>query len=201
MNTPTQLDLATLENVVTQKSRKERTEVAILGSIACVGIVTIAVLAPNAVGILSKLVPDTRPLSQKQSVRRAIDRLITQEYITKQSGRYTLTKQGEDRLQKLLFVAQRTSAGNQRWDKKWRIVIFDIHESRKAIRDELRRMLADTGFVKLQQSVWVYPHRCDEIIALLKFHLTLGWDLIYIIADAIEGDEKLRKHFRLPPAS
>ena len=193
-----ELDLATLEDVVARQSRKQRTEAAILGSIALAGVLSVAVLAPNAVQVLGKMIPDVRPLSQKQSVRRAIGRLIKHGSIVKEGGRYALTDHGRDRLARLRFVARSTSNRKRRWDKKWRIVIFDIKEGRKSVRDELRRILVKAGFVQLQKSVWVFPYRCDETIALLKFHLTLGWDLVYIIADAIEGDEELRHHFGLP---
>ena len=194
-------DITSIEDMVARQSRKQRTEAAILGSIACVGLLACSLLAPNAAGVLSKMVPDIRPTSQKQSVRRAIGRLIQYGYIAKRSSRYELTQEGQVRLQELLFTTHMTHERPARWDKKWRIVIFDIREERKHVRDQLRRMLMEAGFVQLQKSVWVYPHRCDEVIALLKFHLTLGWDLVYIIADAIEGDEDLRRHFNLPRAT
>jgi hypothetical protein len=55
--------------------------------------------------------------------------------------------------------------------------------------------LQEAGFEKLQGSVWVYPYRCDDVVALLKRHLLLGRELIYIIADGIEGDEIIREKF------
>ena len=45
--------------------------------------------------------------------------------------------------------------------------------------------------------MWVYPFRCDEVVALLKFKLKLGRRAVYMIFDAIENDEWLREHFRL----
>ena len=42
-----------------------------------------------------------------------------------------------------------------KWDGKWRIVIFDIPENKKVIRNLFRRNLKKWGFKKWQQSVWI----------------------------------------------
>ena len=44
---------------------------------------------------------------------------------------------------------------NKPWDGKFRIVLFDIPEKNRPIRDELRNRLKEFGFVGWQQSVWV----------------------------------------------
>jgi len=51
--------------------------------------------------------------------------------------------------------------------------------------------------VCLQQSVWVYPYHCQEIIELLKQYLELNVEVIYMLVDLIEGDEWLKKEFQL----
>lgn len=43
----------------------------------------------------------------------------------------------------------------EEWDGKWRIVLFDIPESKNSVRDLFRRRLKDWGFKKWQQSVWI----------------------------------------------
>lgn len=40
------------------------------------------------------------------------------------------------------------------WDKKWRIVVFDIPENKRSVRDILRNRLKIWGFNPWQQSVW-----------------------------------------------
>ncbi|MBI2039556.1 hypothetical protein HYT18_00610 [Candidatus Microgenomates bacterium] len=42
-----------------------------------------------------------------------------------------------------------------KWDGKWRIVIFDIPEQRRIIRNLFRRNLKKWGFKHLQKSVWI----------------------------------------------
>jgi len=41
------------------------------------------------------------------------------------------------------------------WDGKWRIVIFDIPEQKRIIRNLFRRNLKKWGFEQLQKSVWI----------------------------------------------
>ena len=47
---------------------------------------------------------------------------------------------------------------NQGWDKKWRILIYDIPERYKIKREYLRKFLKNLGFGKVQDSCWVSPY-------------------------------------------
>ena len=46
----------------------------------------------------------------------------------------------------------------KRWDRKWRIVLFDIAELDRRKRDMLRNKLKELGFGMFQQSVYISPH-------------------------------------------
>ena len=84
------------------------------------------------------------------------------------------------------------------WDGKWRVLVFDMNERRRRTRDQLRRLLQGAGFVRIQDSVWVYPYPCDEFISLVRAHLKSGvGELRYFVAEALESDKSLREHFRL----
>ena len=58
-------------------------------------------------------------------------------------------------------------------------------------------MLRAIGFYKLQASVWVYPYDCEDLIVLLKKDFLLGKEVAYILAEEIEGEWILKKHFGL----
>jgi phenylacetic acid degradation operon negative regulatory protein len=47
---------------------------------------------------------------------------------------------------------------NRRWDRLWRILIFDIEEKTRTTRDLLREKIRSLGFAKWQESVYVTPH-------------------------------------------
>ena len=57
-----------------------------------------------------------------------------------------LTNLGKDALGELASI-------DDNWDGVWRMVIFDIPESKRGVRDQLRRRLKDWGFNFLQKSV------------------------------------------------
>jgi len=89
----------------------------------------------------------------------------------------------------------------KRWDNRWRVVIFDIPERRRKVRVSLRSFMERYGFVRLQDSVWVYPYDCEELIALAKAQFHLGVDVLYMIVERLENDMPLRKQFGLPVAA
>ncbi|MCI0557327.1 MAG: hypothetical protein MN733_02450, partial [Nitrososphaera sp.] len=79
----------------------------------------------------------------------------------------------------------------------WRVLIFDVPEYRKKIRETIRHSLRMIGFVRLQDSVWVYPYDCEDFVALLKADLKIGKDVLYLIVQEMEGDTHLKQIFDL----
>ena len=61
----------------------------------------------------------------------------------------------------------------------------------------MRATLVNMGFHRLQDSVWVYPYDCEDLVLMLKADLKIGKNVLYIVADAIEYDTPLRVHFGL----
>ncbi|MEK7068564.1 MAG: hypothetical protein AAB964_01980 [Patescibacteria group bacterium] len=118
---------------------------------------------------------------------------------SRERGRWSvsLTVKGERLAEKLDAVEKVLVRKPRRWDGKWRMVIFDVWEYRRGVRDQLRRMLIRAGFYKLQDSVWVYPYDCEDLLVFLRTDLQLGKSVLYIIADGIENDSRLRAHFGL----
>lgn len=134
----------------------------------------------------------------KYQARTALGRLERQGliYFEFRNGKQYArpTREGE----KLLALSGRYAAQqSKRWDKRWRIILFDIPERRRKVRDALRRFMTDYGFVRLQDSAWVYPHDCEDIVELAKAHFRLGTSVLYMIVENIDDDVHLRKHFSL----
>lgn len=85
-----------------------------------------------------------------------------------------------------------------KWDKKWRMVIFDIAHLKKKYRDAFRGKLKELGFYPLQKSVWVHPYKCKDEVDLLRdfFGLTKN-EVQLIVTEDIEQDEHILKHFNI----
>lgn len=49
-------------------------------------------------------------------------------------------------------------------DGVWKIVIFDIPEKKREIRNTLRSKLKTLGFKKWQESIWISPYKLDKQI-------------------------------------
>lgn len=109
----------------------------------------------------------------------------------------TLTDHGKQRA--LTYKLDELSVSKpERWDGKWRLVLFDIPERFKKTRDTLRGRLKQLGFFEFQRSVFVYPFECrNEIDFVIEFYQLRPW-VRYVIADAIDNELHLRHKFGLP---
>ncbi len=84
-----------------------------------------------------------------------------------------------------------------RWDGKWRIVIFDIPEYLKKTRDTLRMRLKQIGMIELQKSVFVHPFPCDREVEFLSEYYAVRPHLRFIIAEYVDNELHLRSKFKL----
>jgi len=192
--------MGTLETESRKRLRRGQLEAAILGTLAVVGIGAVAIAAPNVLKLLKYVDPDwitkRDPRERLYVIASRLKRkgLVKFERVGGKT-RMLLTEKGR-------IMAHRAMLGNPLpqkilWDRKWRMLIFDIPEKRRPLRDKVRAILTGFGFVRLQDSVWVFPHDCEDVITLLKTELRLGTQMLYIIADAIEYDKPIRAHFGL----
>jgi len=79
----------------------------------------------------------------------------------------------------------------RKWDRKWRLVIFDIAEVDKKTRDNFRAKLREFGFGMLQQSVWITPYDFASDLREFIQALSLGENAFVLeTASIIAGDEK-----------
>ncbi|MEW5907971.1 MAG: CRISPR-associated endonuclease Cas2 [Patescibacteria group bacterium] len=83
------------------------------------------------------------------------------------------------------------------WDGKWRIVLYDIPEKNKKVREALRGKLKNLGFYELQKSVFVYPFPCKKEIDFIAEFFELRNFIYFIKTPSFSNDEKLRLHFGL----
>jgi len=86
----------------------------------------------------------------------------------------------------------------QRWDKRWRMAMFDIAQTKKLSREALRGKLKEIGFRPFQKSIWIHPFNCEAEIELLRNFFNLSdKELRLIIAENIGEDNEWRRLFKL----
>ncbi len=190
--------MGNLEEKTRKLVRRENLQKIILDSVATAGILSIALMAPNVIRTMSKLgiLPNPR---RKEYVSSSASKLTKRGLMKFENGYYQLTEKGERILRRWEFSNYQLRKP-KKWDRKWRIVIYDISEKRKGkIRRQIFDLFKTAGFYRLQDSIWVYPYDCEDIIGLLKTDFGVGKETLYIIANEIENDKYLREHFGLLP--
>jgi CRISPR-associated endonuclease Cas2 len=183
-----------METESRRRAKRGELQHAVLQAVGAAGYLVGAMLVPNVMGSLHKMgiLSSSR---HPEVIERASTRLVRQGLLEWKGGKLRLTSKGARKLHTEMLA--RDAQKVRRWDKKWRVLIFDIPEYRKAVRRKIRSSLYAVGFARLQDSVWAFPHDCEDLITLLKADLKVGDDMLYMIVDTIERDQALRAHFKL----
>ncbi|MDP1690162.1 MAG: CRISPR-associated endonuclease Cas2 [bacterium] len=173
---------------------------ALLVTVALAGVVLVAAVAPNLPVALNKL-PAIKRAKLRYQYKTVLGRLAAQGHIAfeKHDGKQyaRVTESGHKMLTFEQEKAKLANAKKKRWNGRWRVIIFDIPERRRKTRDRLRNIMERTGFVRLQDSVWVFPYDCEDFISLLKAELKIGSAVLYMVVEHIENDKHLRAQFDL----
>lgn len=184
---------------IEKKSRKLKSsdlQKAILQTVATAGVLSVGLVAPNVLKSMHQLGLITRP-RQAEYTRTSARKLVDKGLLVFDGKRYKLTKDGENVL-RFWELSDFKFKNPRKWDRKWRVIIFDIPENKKSKRDQIRNLFLKAGLRRLQDSVWVYPYDCEDVLTLFKTELGVGKNLLYLIADEIENDKYLREEFGLP---
>jgi len=81
-----------------------------------------------------------------------------------------ITKKG---LEKIFKVGIKKIKKEKRKDGKYLMVVFDIPETKRALRNMFRKVLQDLGFKFFQKSIWISPFDLlEEVQTIIK-----NWDL------------------------
>ena len=197
--------MGNLEKKIKKIDKRKNIQKIILRTIFVTGAIGISLVAPNVLSAIYKLEKSSqRKKNLKYVINNSFTRLRENGLIIVKeiNGIRTvcITKKGEDKLDfldKHDFKLQIP----KKWDGRWRVVIFDIKESRSKTRFLLRKTLAQIGFIRLQNSVWLYPYDCEDLISLLKTDFKIGKDVLYMIVEKLENDWHLRKSYKLPKST
>lgn len=171
----------------------------ILAALALGGIVFAGALAPNLFRHFGSYKKSKR-FSKKQ-FDYAIYNLKKRKLIEviQENGdriKVQLSNTGKKRVREFCFDAL-TIKRPKRWDRKWRIVIFDIPVRKNRAREVLREKIKELGFFQLQKSVWIFPYPCeDEILLVAEIYEVMPYIEI-ITAGRILHKNKLKRFFDL----
>ncbi len=138
-------------------------------------------------------------LLESKNVSLALYRLKRRKQIRiVKSGAKTIIKLTErGRKRKLEYDYEQIRVPEPKtWDKKWRLLMFDIPHKIKQARDTFRWKLKDIGFIPFQKSIWIYPYSCEDEIDFIAEYLRIA-PYITLLTVQIENDSSLKEKFRL----
>ncbi len=169
-----------------------------LGVIGTAGLAGITIIAPNALQGLTVLLRKTPVRGSNQ--QRILTELKRQGLVhiiqDDEEFTYTLTPAGVHRLQRVMIdnISIPTPA---KWDKKWRLVTFDVPVRYSKERAYFTSRLQGSGFAMLQKSMWVHPFPCfDQVEQIAGYYNVLRYCTLMEVSLLDElSTRRLAKHF------
>jgi len=137
----------------------------------------------------------------QQALNRAIKSLYESKLINIKeradgATKITITKSGKTK--SLEFKIDEMNIKKPKtWDKKWRLVVFDIPEEHKKAREAIRECLNNLGFYKFQKSVFILPFECEDEIDFITEYFNVRSYVRSILAETIDNELHLKKIFNL----
>lgn len=174
----------------------------LLMTVAVGGIMFVGALAPGVFSAINKHKRSRR--YTKKQIQYAVDNLRRRkmiEVIKDNEGKITvkLTNKGAERIREFSFETLKIKKP-LRWDKKWRILIFDIPTKPKIYnqaREALRKKIKELGFYQMQKSVWVYPYECEDELLLIAELYHVQKHIEIITAEKILHENIVKRKFNL----
>lgn len=136
-----------------------------------------------------------------QALRRSIKSLYESKLIDQmknKDGTITLILSEEGTKKALTFDLKNIKIKKpKKWDGKWRIVLFDVPEKKKNIRDNIRFHLKNIGLYEYQKSVFIFPYDCkDEIEYIMELNDAREF-IRFILAEHIDNELHIKNIFDL----
>ena len=129
-------------------------------------------------------------------LKRVVKRLENKELIVADGDFVYLSERGLNK--GLIENIEHFIKRPKKWDKLWRVIIFDIPVEKNKARTALRRKLQEIGFYQIQKSVFVYPYPCEkEIMFVGKFFGVEKFIEIILAKSLGRRESRIKKFFKL----
>ena len=171
----------------------------ILHILAAAGTIGLIFAFPGAAPAFGSLVIGSRKYTRwrtKQIISQlAKQKYVKIDYLSNGQVRVKITRNGLSRA--LSYKLELMVLKKPRWDKKWRVIIFDIPEKHRRLRDVFRMRLKQLGLIELQESVYVCPYPCFNEIEFLRELYGVAFKVLYLLVEKMENDSYLKEKFNL----
>ncbi|MDO8676261.1 MAG: hypothetical protein Q7K16_01270 [Candidatus Azambacteria bacterium] len=150
--------------------------------------------------ILKKVSKEWHKINERY-LRETIKRLYQSKLVDYRENRdgtvvLTLSEKGKNKILKYdldkIEIKKPT-----RWDKLWRLVVFDIPEEKRSGRMALAAKLKELGFYPMQKSVFVHPYECKNEIDFVVEMFNIAPYVRFLRVKDIDIELDLKERFRL----
>lgn len=191
-----------IEDFLCSDSKSATATKFLLMTLAVGGVVFAGALLPALISVMDESKQSKR-FSKKQ-IKNTFGLLKQRklvEIVREKDGKTTarLTNKGQTRIKEFCFEELRITKAKQ-WDKKWRILIYDIptkpkiyNKAREALRDKIKEI----GFIQLQKSVWVCPYECEDEILFLAECYSVTRFIEILTVEKLLHEDRLKRKFKL----
>lgn len=132
---------------------------------------------------------------KSSQIKNSVNYLKRRQFIAYRNKKFVLTKLGRKYLgRKALNDLQ---IKRLPWDRKWRVVTFDIPQQKIAARHVFRDHLKRMGFFHFQRSVFIIPYPCEKEIDQLTENLGVEECVHILTSDRFRNDDELVKRFKI----
>lgn len=108
----------------------------------------------------------------------------------------TVTSMGMESVRRIADAQIRIPQPGE-WDRKWRLVLFDVPESKKKFREAFRYHLRRLGFAEFQRSAFLFPYPCSAAVDALADQFNLKEHVVMITAESVSNEFDFKKRYGL----
>ena len=126
---------------------------------------------------------------KKRIIRQALERMEKQGSVRKKEKKYSLTSSGKELAG---YIGGRKKVLDKKWDRKYRIVIFDIPEKKKNMRNWLREELYTLNYCQLQKSVFISKYSLTEDLIKEIAEKRISKYVNYLLVDKVYDLDKAK---------
>lgn len=166
----------------------------ILSVLLIAGIVVIAATMPNAVQLFKYFKP--KNAYERTRIKQSITHLEKQGFVKRRGEGFMLTTKG---IKKATYYKIRSMriARQKIWDKKWRLIMFDVPEKKKIARRAISHTLKELGCAQYQKSVFITPFPCEKEIDIVGDYFEVRKHIKIVLAEKVESEDVIKKTFNV----
>lgn len=174
----------------------------VLALLGAGSLLALAVTMPGATKIVKEILDETSSGEWKKYnqwyLARTLRRLRKQKRVKLEfDGEKTIVKlTGLGKKKILAYSLGEIEIRRPRfWDRKWRLIIYDVPNKKRYAADRLSRLLDKLGMYRLQKSVFLCPFPCEEQVEFLREYLEIGDNVWLLTVSHFENDKAFRDYF------